>query len=572
MAELADGADLEADLIAAADDMPILGPNCYGMINGLDRLAVWPDQHGVVPVDRGVAIVTQSSNIAINLTMQRRGLPVAYVVTAGNQAQTDLAEIGRAVLADDRVTALGLYIEGIRDLSALEVLADEAWTLGKPIVALKVGASDHAQGATVSHTGSIAGSDAGARAVLARLGIAQVGSLAAMLEALKIAHVTGRLDSREIASMSCSGGEASLMADLADGAGLSFPLLETAQRSALETALGPKGALSNPLDYHTYIWGDLDAMTATFTAMMTPDHALGIVVLDFPRADRCDDGEWHKVIAAVEATAASTGRPMAILASIGEGLSEEIAQDLMARGIIPLVGMADALAAVAAMGGVSEPSAGPLFLRDLPSVMRTLSEAEGKAMLAGAGVSVPAGRRAGSAAEAGQVAQTLTAPLVLKGEGLAHKSEAGAVALSLAAGDVADAADRMATESFLIEEMIVGGIAELLIGVVRDPAHGYVLTLGAGGVLTEIMGDAVSLSVPATRDDVAHALSRLKIAPVLEGYRGKPGVDMGAVIDAVMAVQKLLQTEPIFEIEINPLICGANFATAADALIVIGET
>jgi len=114
--EDANGAGLQDELLAGAGDMKIIGPNCYGFVNYLDGAALWPDQHGGERVSRGVALVTQSSNIAINLTMQRRGLPLAYVVTAGNQAQTDLSEIGIALLEDPRVSALGLHIEGIGNI------------------------------------------------------------------------------------------------------------------------------------------------------------------------------------------------------------------------------------------------------------------------------------------------------------------------------------------------------------------------------------------------------------------------------------------------------------------------
>ncbi|MBZ0124732.1 MAG: CoA-binding protein, partial [Roseovarius sp.] len=122
-AETGDGDALQAALLAAAGEMPIIGPNCYGFINYLDGALLWPDQHGGRRVGRGVAILTQSSNIAINLTMQARALPLAYVATAGNGAQTGLAEIGRALINDPRVTALGLHIEGVGDLREFEALA-----------------------------------------------------------------------------------------------------------------------------------------------------------------------------------------------------------------------------------------------------------------------------------------------------------------------------------------------------------------------------------------------------------------------------------------------------------------
>ena len=149
--------ELQKSLIRAAADMPILGPNCYGFINYLDRSALWPDQHGGKAVERGVAILTQSSNLAINLTMQTRGLPISYIMSVGNQACLGFAEIGKYLLSDPRVTALGLHIEGIGDLRAFEELANEARKLEKSIVVLKVGKSVQARKAAQSHTASMAG-------------------------------------------------------------------------------------------------------------------------------------------------------------------------------------------------------------------------------------------------------------------------------------------------------------------------------------------------------------------------------------------------------------------------------
>src|SRR3546814_10373587 len=135
--------------------MPILGPNCYGMINYGDGALLWPDQHGgrrLPDGQRGVAIVTQSSNIAINMTMQRRGLSLAYVVTAGNQAQTGLSEIALGLLDDPQVTALGLHLEGFDYLRALEALAAKARALRKQVIEMTGGRSAEARAATLSHT------------------------------------------------------------------------------------------------------------------------------------------------------------------------------------------------------------------------------------------------------------------------------------------------------------------------------------------------------------------------------------------------------------------------------------
>jgi len=575
LAETGDGADLQAELIRAAGEMAVLGPNCYGILNYLDGVALWPDLHGGSKVERGVAIVAQSSNIAINLTMQRRGLPIAYMATVGNQAQTSLAEIAEALLADARVTALGFYIEGIGDLAAFAAMARKAAALGKPLVALKVGRSEEARAGAVSHTASLSGGHAGASALLERLGIAEVRSLSALLETLKLLHVTGPLASNRIASMSCSGGEAGMMADTALGFGLRFPPLTPAQKTDLAAALGPKVALANPLDYHTYIWGDRDATTRTFTAMMRGDADFGLAVLDFPRAGLGSNADWEKVVDAVAATKEASGKPMGVLASLPENMPEEIARGMMARGIVPLVGMEDALAAVEAASFAGRAGrAAPAPLPPVrPAGARVLSEAEAKRVLGACGVPVPAAvaaSRDGLAAAGRQVGY----PLVLKGLGLAHKSEAGAVALGIEseAGLLA-AAERMAAEDFLVEPMIGGAVAELLVGVTLDPAHGYVLTLAAGGTRTEILADSSCLLLPVTAEEVGAALSRLRMAPMLDGYRGAPAADRPAIVAAVLAVQDFITAHHglVEEVEINPLLCLESGAVAVDALIRMGE-
>ena len=584
--ESADGADLQEQLLLAAKDMPVIGPNCYGFINYLDGVALWPDQHGGLQVDCGVAIVTQSSNVAINLTMQSRALPLAYVVTVGNQAQTGLAQIGQALLDDPRVTVLGLYIEGVGDLRAFEALAVQARRMGKPIVALKTGRSPQARAGAVSHTASLAGSGAGAQALFARLGVAEVTGLDAFLETLKLLHVTGALPSRRIASLSCSGGEASLMADSALDLNLEFPPLTKAQKTALRTALGPMVALANPLDYHTYIWGDVAAMTATFSALLGDDLALSCIVVDFPRADRCDPAAWDCVVtaavAAKKGTGVQTGGRLALVSSLPETMPETVAQKLIARGIVPLCGIESALKAIEIAADIGQMQAvppQPLLLPEpvqMPQELRhghILNEHSAKARLLAHGVPVPEGRFCASAKLAAQAAKTLGFPLVLKGMGHAHKSEAGAVHLNLRSSQaVAQAAADMDSNGYLLEQMVTGGVAEVLVAVLRDPAHGFVLTLGAGGVMTEILADVSTRLVPVTAQDVRAALAELRIYPVLCGYRGSLGVNIDALIQAVLGVQSFVLETAAFleEVEINPLICTPDRAVAVDALITLG--
>ena len=571
-AETGDGGDMQEALLSAAGDMRFLGPNCYGLLNLLDGVALWPDQHGARREERGVAVITQSSNMALNLTMQTRGLPLAYVVAGGNQAQTDQAEIGTVLLKDERVTALGLHIEGIGDMRRFEAMARTARSLGKPIVALKVGASEQAQAATVTHTASLAGSAIGARALLVRLGIGQAESLSVFLEALKLLHVTGPLASNRIASMSCSGGEASLVADTALSTGLEFPPLSEVQRADLAKVLGHKVALANPLDYHTYIWRDGQALTACFTAMMQGDLGLGMVILDMPHADRCDRTEWDSALEAVETTGKATRVPMAIVSTLPENMPEDVSDRLVANGVAPLAGISDALAAmdIAAQLGRPRPESPPLLVPGPDGPSRVIAEADAKSALATHGLNIPRGARAASPEEAEDVAQKIGFPLVLKGEGMAHKTEAGAIFVGLRdAAAVGRDARGMRTDGFLVEEMVTDTVAELLVGVVADPAHGFVLTLGAGGTMTEILDDATSLLLPVAEEDVHAALDRLRIAPVLSGYRGGSAADCNGIASAVLAVQDyvIANAEVVREVEVNPLLVTPTRAVAADALI-----
>lgn len=566
VAEDATGGDLQKQLIAAAGDTPILGPNCYGFVNGLDGALLWPDQHGCARVETGVAILTQSSNIAINLTMQTRGLPIAYVVTCGNMAQTSQAQIAAALLDDPRVTAIGLHIEGFKDLRDWETLAAKAWDKGVPLVALKVGASEQARQATISHTASLAGSDAGAQAFLDRLGIPRVNALPDLLETLKLLHCYGPLPNGNIASISCSGGEASLIADMSVGTGLEFPKLSAAQKTHLRDALGPMVALNNPLDYHTYIWRDEAAMTKAWSGMTGEDISMTVSIVDYPTTDATD---WVHATNAALGVRANTGARFGIAATLPELLPLDVAQTLMDGGVVPFMGLREALSACQAAANIRKPSDTPVCLPSDHPAETVLSEAASKNALAEHGLVTPQSRSViGPEALAKAVAE-LRAPFAVKGVGLAHKSEHGAVRLEVAAENVAQVAADIGTEEILIEEMITGSVAELLVGVVRDPAHGFVLTLGAGGVLTEVLRDATSLLVPASRDQIISALGTLKIAPVLAGYRGKPAVDLEKITQAVMAIQSyvIANADTVGEVEVNPLLCTPDRAVAVDALI-----
>jgi acyl-CoA synthetase (NDP forming) len=557
--------DLEQALVAAAGAMPVLGPNCYGVINYLDGALLWPDQHGGRRVEAGVAILSQSSNIAINLTMQARGLPLAYIACLGNAAQVGLADLAQALLDDPRVTALGLYIEGVGDAPAFAAMAERARAAGKPVVALKSGKTEGARDAAASHTASLAGEGAASGAFLRQCGVAEVAALDELIETLKILHVHGGLPGTRFCSVSSSGGEAGLMADLAPRHGLHFAPPAPGTAARLSEVLGPLVRVANPLDYHTFIWGDLARTTDVFATMLG-DYDAGLFIIDPPRPDRCDPASFEPALEAIEAAQGITGKPAFPVASLPENFDEPRAIAMMGRGVVPLMGLDTALAALAAAHlPQARPGWQPWAVRRAGAT-RLLNEAAAKARLAEAGVCVPRGITAPALAALDPGGAGLAGPFALKGLGLAHKSEVGAVRLDVT--DPAREPEMPGVTGYLLEEMVTGGVAEMLLGLRRDPVYGATLTLGMGGVTAELLADTVTLVAPATADDIAAALRRLRLWPLLGGWRGGARADTGAAIEVALALQAMMSGDPaIAEIEINPLILRRTGAVAADAVI-----
>ena len=562
--------ELQKSLIEAAADMPILGPNCYGFINYLDHAALWPDQHGGTTVDKGVAILTQSSNIAINITMQTRGLPISYIMSVGNQASLGFSEIGMYLLSDPRVTALGLHIEGIGDLKAFEELTTKARKLGKPIVALKVGKSAEARRAAQSHTASLAGDAQSAKSLFKRLGIAEVDRLEVLIDTLKIFHSYGPLSSKNVRSLSCSGGEASLVSDLAQAYGIQFPKLEKENISELRSVLGEMVALSNPLDYHTYIWGDIDAMASTFIAMMRQHNGITIIIVDFPRDDNCDPSAWNCVITAAKMAKKSENKPLALVSTLSENIPEHVSFELLESNIITLHGLDTALAAISVSSinqTVVNPK--PIFLSNPTGKSILVDEYDAKKSLEKYGLKLPETEKC-LQSDAHLVSDQIGYPVVIKALGSAHKSELGEVFLNLEnQKSVKEALRKISKKHVIVEKMIGDAVVELLVGIVHDPAHGMLLTVGAGGVLTEILSDTSSLLLPSSKSEVLDCFNQLKISKIAKGYRGALGVDINQIIDAIMKIQDFVldNRDKLFEIEINPLIVTTSEVIVADALI-----
>ncbi len=570
--------DLQRKLLAAANGMPLMGPNCYGFVNTLSRAALWPDETGLEPVERGVALITQSGNIACNFTMMMRGLPVAAVFSIGNQVDVGMHDMVETLSADPRISAIGLHVEGLPDVAAFARAAALARQRKVPIVVLKTGRSEQGAKVAMSHTSSLAGADTLYDALFERYGIARMKSVSAFAETLKFLHNGGPIADSRLVSLSCSGGEAALVADMALEKKVSFPPFNAATKPRVAATLNEYVAIDNPLDYHTFIWGQPDKLTATFTQVLKGGFDVGMVILDTPTHPKMKPEAWATTARAMAAAAQATGARAAVVASLSEGMPLSLADELSQSGVAPMMGLDDALTAFEAAAFIGRNWARTETLPDMLTPLtkgsddRIFSESAAKALLKKHGLSVPEGIVC-PAEDAVAAAEKLGYPVTLKvsSAAIAHKTEAGGVALNLRTADeVREAAERMAklAPDVLVERMVTGAVAELIIGLTSDPQFGTALVVGAGGILTELLKDSVTLILPTTRSEIERALKTLKVWTLVEGFRGKSG-DQQAVFRAVEAVADFANANRglVEEVDVNPLLVLKDGAIAVDALI-----
>ena len=571
---------LQDALLKAADGMPLMGPNCYGFVNTRVRAALWPDEHGLEPRERGIAIITQSGNIAVNFTMTRRALPVAGVYAIGNQADVDIASMLAALAADPDITAIGLHIEGLKDIAAFSEAAILARSRRKPVIALKTGRSEQGAKVAMSHTSSLAGADTLYDALFDRLGIARMTSVTAFVETLKFLHHGGPLPGNRLVSMSCSGGEAALVADMALGRDVVFPPFSAETKPKVAATLNEYVAIDNPLDYHTFIWNDEAKLTATFSSVLAGGFDAGMLILDIPTSPNMRPDTWLVTAKALKNAALATGARAAMVASLPECMPLPLAEELSSASVAPMMGLDDALTAFEAAAfigrnwGRNEEL--PAFANPIigKGQTKTLTEHDAKQLLKSFRLAVPDGVVC-KPDDAVKAAEKLRYPVTLKvsSAAIAHKTEAGGVALNLrTAEDVRTAAARMAKlgPEVIVERMVTGAIAELIIGLKSDPQFGLALVIGAGGILTELLKDSTTLLLPTNRAEIERALSSLKVSKLIDGFRGKSG-DRASVIAAIEAVAHFAAAyrDAIEELDVNPLLVLApgQGAVAVDALI-----
>jgi len=588
----AEGAAAEAELVQAAGDMALVGPNCYGVINYIDRAALWPFAHGGSCPGYGAAIITQSGMLSSDLTMSQRSVPFAYMVSAGNQAVLRLEDFIEVLCERPEVRAIGLHIEGLQDTAGFCMAARKALDLGKPIVALKTGTSKIGARLTVSHTGSLSGTDDLYQALFERLGIIRVTSPAQLLETLKFICVAGVPKGKRIAAFTCSGGGATMLADYGESIGLEFPQPRAPAAARLGALLPKTATVSNPLDYTTPIWGQAEKTGPVFEALLAEPCDAALLLQDYPGAGLDESKPSYLADARAFVAAAAVAKvPATVCSTLPENLDRDTRDELIAHGVAPMQGLQETLNAIAGAAWFGRRRAA--ILRD--SEARALypgqaskgeavllDELSGKRRLAAAGIDVPPGALA-SAADAPKLAAELGFPVALKmlSTRLPHKSEAGAVRLGLAGPQAVEAAvaemvrsvasydANAVTDRFLVERMIEPPVAELLVNLRRDAQFGLAMTLASGGVLAELIGDAVTLLLPASRSEIGTALGRLKLGRLLDGYRGRPGAERDTLVDALyeLADYAGAQADDIVEIEINPLFVLTDRVCAVDVLL-----
>jgi acetyl-CoA synthetase len=579
-----EGARLTQELVHGAGELPFLGPNCYGFINFFDGAALWPDQLVGRRRERGVVLICQSGTIALNLLFNDRSLPLGAVLTVGNQTRLAAEDLIELFAADERVTAFGLYLEGIQDVTRFAAAAAQARAAGKPIALIKTGRTAASTATVRTHTGALAGADGAFDAFCAQAGIARCESLATLCETLKIFHTGGPLRGRKLLAMGASGGDMAMTADAARHLGLQFDPIPPDAQQSLREILSDRVHISNPFDFHTHIWFDRAAQRAMFKVVQHAGYDAVGFMLDCPPAEAADDRAYVSVVEEFAAALSGSASRGAVICSLPESLSPATRELCFAAGIVPLQGQREALEALNLAGAVGESWAAGAQVelrrpRRAGLLAHALAEHEGKGALAAFGVPVP--RSAVVAArDVPDAAAALGFPVVIKAAAAAleHKSDVGGVILNVrTARDAAAAAQRLArlSDTLLVEEMVSDGVAEVLVGISVDPQFGQLLVLGAGGVLTELLCDSVTLLPPFSAAAIGEALARLRIAPLLEGFRGRPPADVPALIEVALACTRYAaaNVERLAELDLNPVIVRpqGQGAVAVDALVRLRE-
>jgi acyl-CoA synthetase (NDP forming) len=568
--------------IARAARMPMLGPNCMGMVNHALGVGVsFIPEYSKMPRTLGpIAFVSQSGALGYCLAQAcERGLGFRYFFSAGNSADVDVADLIGAMAEDQEVRAIACLFEGVPSARALLEAGEKARRAGKPVIVYKLGTSDDGAAAARSHTGSLAGSAAAFRALFDRAGFVAVDDYEALVEYAKFFAASGKPLARGVAVVSGSGGAGVIAADMAARHGVPMPQPTDRTTAALRAVVPEFGAARNPCDPTGQVLSVPESYGKCCRALLE-DPQYGVLLCAMSVAAHETGSARAGTIAAL---AREQPKPVSVV-WVSEWLQGPGSEGYEADDRIGMFRSLDrCYAAIAAWHRWHEtpPAAEPRLSRknacEFSGRKKTFTEREAKEVLARYGVHGVPERVAKNAEEAVSAAEVIGFPVVLKADGdLEHKTEAGAVKLDLRdAAAVAAACAEMtaAKQGFLVQPMLKVGV-ELVVGVKRDPQVGPVLLVGLGGVLVEILRDTALALAPVGKAEARRMLESLKGFRLLQGYRGTPAVDLDAVCDAIARISEFAAdfADEVEEVDVNPLLARPEGALALDALIVMRTT
>ena len=566
----------------ATSRLRVAGPNCMGAYSYRERLLGYPNTELCRLPPGSVACIFQSGG-TIQFWMKaaaERGLRYSYCITSGNEPDLGLADYLNFVIDDPATRQVVLFIEGIRRPEAFMHAAGRALAMGKPILAIKTGATAQSQAASQSHTGAIAGDYAAYIAMCERYGIVNYRSLDDLVEAA-LAFEGGRLPKGpRIGFVTTSGGTVDLLYDYAEAEGAAMPDFADATKVALLPLMQEGIAPKNPLDVG--IPSTIE-VAAKICATAAGDPNIDMVAWASPMPRKTD--AWGDVTP-LRQLLAETDKPIVGFGRVIHQVSDNhLAAQAAAgfpflQGIEPTIRALNGLWFHAARRGRCPPT-------PAPAPASELSPATLDATLARYGIALPKSHAAGSAAEAVAAAARIGFPVALKirSRDILHKTEAGGVALGLQSREaVQAAADALAAsaratqpgahiDGFLVQEMVSG--VEAIVGARSDPLYGPMLLVGAGGVLVELAQDAALRLLPVAAGEVATMVDGLKLARLLHGFRGRPAADRAALEAAALALGRFFldHRARINDIEINPLIVRSanNGAVAVDVRVLWRE-
>jgi acyl-CoA synthetase (NDP forming) len=575
------GRELEARLkrIARDANMAVIGPNCQGLINFWGSVPLYIDS--VVPYEPGaVGLIAQSGSVLTALVNNRRGVRWGHVISTGNEAVVDTADVVRYYVDNPKIAVVCGFLEIIRHPEAFLQQCDRARAAGKPVIVCRTGRTAASRQAATAHSGALAAPDRLIDAMLRRHDVIRAESLEELLETAIAMQSRRRPHGAGMAVVSTSGGQIGLLHDNLPGTALEVPEFAPATRTALADVVAPIVRTTNPLDW----WGtpDPDAALPQILDVVAADPQIDIVlqVSDFtagptgvhPRARRPVEAAKHVLAARQELfVVVDTVDGAAQASDVAAGLADDVLVLSGLRSGIRALGhlveyersrnVAHALPAAAG----PEPGF-PTSLAWSPDVLE---------LLRSAGFTMARGSFADTIEGAVAVAAELGYPLVAKiaNEGIAHKSDLGGVLLNLRSADeVAAAADRLfrlGATRIEVQEQILGG-TELFLGLQSEPHLGTFILAGLGGIWTELVDD-IQIRPAGLREGEAWGMVReLRSYEQLMGARGGAVVSRDAITSAIMRLDLVGRTagKRIQSLDINPLIIRGEDAIVVDALLV----